>query len=267
VADAWQLTITRFWRTNVHFRLGNLTDAIQQARATFEMANRFSQHRLTLFSLYIWTRATNAALPFDQLKECIQVDPGDHVGLVQLSSAEALCRLHQGRTEEALLAAERAVGVFRRERILNQETVGCLPMLARALRSHGESVLTLNPRLAKRRFRQALKVARWATRFTNFLRIEYPFALREYSLALAAAGRLSKAHKVAAKSCQVAEKQQALYEFAQSRLVKAQLSQQLGHSDAGAQIEAAQAALLEFQRMIESVSNDAKIQFAEATDG
>jgi hypothetical protein len=114
--------------------------------------------------------------------------------------------------------------------------------------------------------RRALKVARWATRFTHFLRLEHPFALREYSLTLAAAGRLRKAHKLADKSCQVAEKQQALYELAQSRLVKAQLSQQLGHSDGDAQIEAAQAAMAEFQRVIESLPNDASGPDSQVAD-
>jgi hypothetical protein len=160
-----------------------------------------------------------------------------------------------------------AIGVFRSQWILNQETVGCMPVLARALRSHAESLRATDQRQSKQLFRRAKGVARRATRFTHFLRLEHPFAFREYSLALAAAGRLRKAHKLAAKSCQVAEKQQAVYELAQSRLVKAQLSQQLGHSDAGAQIEAAQAALADFQRMIVSVSNDGEIQSAEATDG
>lgn len=36
VADTWQLVYTHFWTSSVHYRAGNLSDAVREARQAFE---------------------------------------------------------------------------------------------------------------------------------------------------------------------------------------------------------------------------------------
>ena len=125
---------------------------------------------------------------------------------------------------------------------------GCFELTA-------ESNSEVDPKSAGRTLSRSLRVARWAVRFARFLRIEYPIALREFSLTLAAKGKTKKALKYARKSCAIAEQQQARYERAKSMRVCGQLSLQLNLPDARQQIEEADVWLAEFEKQIESVSN------------
>lgn len=167
-------------------------------------------------------------------------------------SVETLWHLAHGRTTQAVEAASEAVAVFRREWILNLETVHCLPMLARALREHAAALEADHPSQARQLRAQGLRVARWGARLAYWLRLEYPFALRELSLAWAAQGRRRRALRYARKSCVIAEQQGAAYEHAQSLLVCGTLCQRLGRAEADEQIENAQSSLAAFRRSIET---------------
>ena len=98
---------------------------------------------------------------------------------------------------------------------------------------------------------------RWAVRLSRFLRIDYPAALRELSLAEDARGRTRKALRLIDKSCLVAEQQGAAYEFAQSLLVKGQLEEKLGRQGGRRKLDEAEARLAEFQRQFDEASQRA----------
>ncbi|WP_339907218.1 serine/threonine-protein kinase PknK [Symmachiella dynata] len=252
VTDSWQMHINRFRSSCVHFRCGQLKEAIRIARSTFEAANQHSQHRLAQSALAIWVRATDGNLPFCELHQNTDEAIENYTATIQMLTAKAIWHLFHRRTEEAVLNAEEAVTMIRRQWNLNQETVGAIPIFARVLREHANVVSDDAPRYAQKLEKRALKVARRAVRFTSFLRLEYPFALREMSLSLAAQHKIRKAWSFAKKSCEVAKEQDARYEHAQSVLVCGQLGKQLGRPEAQGQIKAAETALVEYRSIIQS---------------
>ena len=114
----------------------------------------------------------------------------------------------------------------------------------------GEAVAPTDSRQASVLRRRALRAAKWAARLTRIFPAAYPLALRELSLSLASKGSLRKALRAAEKSCRVAERQKAKYEYAQSLLVRGKLACQLGLPDGEAMVENARGQLESLEQAI-----------------
>lgn len=199
-------------------------------------------------------------LPFDELRNSFDPVPDDFTSTVQVLIAEAYWHLHHGRTAEAVDAAQLAVDIVGADLRTNSFTSCAFSTLAKCLRHCSHDVSESNPRQSVLLRQRGWKAARRAVRIAQSFVPELPEALREFSLALAAKGRVRKAWQYAQKSCTVADEQKARYEHAQSLLVCGQLAQQLGRPEATEQIEQAQTALEEFKRSIaEAVSGEKRI--------
>jgi tetratricopeptide (TPR) repeat protein len=247
VGDLWELNLAHFHKGCCHFALGNLAEAVAEARWTFAASARIGDSR-TLCSSYLWARATRGNIPFEELKSFYPCRPDDIMSTVHGVMAEGHWHSYHGRTEEALQAFERAGQLVRKSHCLNAHTILALPMLASALRLHadtaGRSAALHGDQLRRRAYRLAV----WCARITRFFPAAYPLSLRELSLMLAAQGKLRKALKRADESCAVAERQKARYEHAQSLLVRGKIARQLGRPEAEEQIRRAEAALDAIER-------------------
>jgi serine/threonine protein kinase/tetratricopeptide (TPR) repeat protein len=217
--DLWELHLAHFHRGCCQFGLGNLADAIAEARWVFASSARLGDSR-TLCSSWLWARATRGDFPFEELKSCYPNRPDDVLSTLHGVLAEGYWHAFHGRTTEALAAFERAALMVRKTFCVNSHTVLVMPMLAMGLRLHADAIQASDPKKAESMRRRACRVARWGTRLTRFFPAAYPVALRERSLILAACGKTKQALKFADKSCAVALTQKARYEHAQSLRVR-----------------------------------------------
>ncbi|MFI5459430.1 MAG: protein kinase [Isosphaerales bacterium] len=247
--DLYELHLAHFHRGCCHFGLGNLAEAVAEARWTFASSTRLGDSR-TLCSSYLWARATRGNIPFEELKSCYPCRPDDVMSTVHGIMAEGHWHTFHGRTEEALQAFDRAGELVRKSLCVNAHMIVVMPELAGALRRHAGAIQANDAQQAEHLRRRAYRVAKWATRLTWLFPAAYPLALRERSLILAAFGKTRKALKYADKSCAVAEAQKAKYEHAQSLLVRSKLAKELALPEAEEQIRAAEAAIDEIERPI-----------------
>jgi tetratricopeptide (TPR) repeat protein len=253
--DIWESHLARFHLGCCLFGLGELSKAIAQARKTFESSARLGDSR-TLCSGYLWARATRGNVPFEKLKSCFPNRPDDVMSTVHGIMAEGHWHTYHGRTEEALQAFERAAQRIRESLCVNSHTILVLPELAAALRRHAAAIKDQDSRQCAQLLRRSDRLSKWSTRIMRLFPAAYPLALRERSLILSDLGKTKRALKFAEKSCSVAQKQKARYEYAQSQLVRGKLAKELGRSEGEEQIRTAQAALADFDRMIEVAGTD-----------
>jgi eukaryotic-like serine/threonine-protein kinase len=252
--DLWELHLAHFHKGCCHFGLGNLTEAVAEARWTFASSARLGDSR-TLCSSYLWARATRGDIPFAELQSCYPCRPDDVMSTVHGIMAEGHWHTHHGRTAEALQAFERAGQMVRKNLCVNSHMIVVMPELAGALRRHAEALQATDARQAEQLRRRAYRLAKWAVRITRLFPAVYPLSLRELSLILAARGNPKKALKVADKSCVVAEGQKAKYEHAQSLLVRGKLARQLGLPEADEQIRTAEAAIDATEQPVRAQTN------------
>jgi tetratricopeptide (TPR) repeat protein len=246
--DQWMQHLARFHRGYCHYRLGNLAEAIAEARWMFACSERVSDSR-ALCASYLWARAAGGNIPFEELANRYPCRPDDIMATVHSIMARGYWHSYHGRTAEALEAFEEAARLVRTSWCVNFHTIGVLPALVGALRIHAGAVQQKNAHQGEQMRRRAFRLAKWATRITRFFPTVYPHALRERSLMLAAYGKTWKALQFAEKSCIVAERQQAKYEQAQSLLVRGNLARRLGLPEADEQIRTAEATLEEIDRL------------------
>jgi len=240
--DLWGANVAHFHKGCCHFGLGNLAEAVAEARWTFASSVRVGDSR-TLCSSYLWARATRGNLPFEELKSCYPNRPDDIMSTVHGTMAQGHWHSFHGRTEEAVQTFGRAAELVRKTFCVNSHMIVVVPELAGALRRHADALQARDPKQAGQLRQRAYRVAKWATRLTWLFPAAYPLALRERSLILAAYGKTRKALKYASKSCAVAERQNARYEYAQSLLVRGKIARQLGRPEADEQIRTAEAAI------------------------
>jgi tetratricopeptide (TPR) repeat protein len=247
--DQWMVHLARFHRGYCHHRLGNLAEAITEARWMFASSERVNDSR-ALCASYLWARAVGGNIPFEELANRYPCRPDDIMATSHGIMTRGYWHSFHGRTAEALEAFEEAARLVRSSFFVNFHTIGVLPELVGALRRHAEAVQQKNAHQGEQMRRRAFRLAKWATRITRFFPTVYPHALRERSLMLAAYNKTWKALKYADKSCIVAERQKAKYEHAQSLLVRGNLARQLGLPEADEQIRTAEATLEEIERPV-----------------
>ena len=240
--DLWDLNVAHFHRGCCYFGLGNLAEAVVEARWTFASSTRLGDSR-TLCSSYLWARSTRGNLPFEQLKSCYPCRPDDIMSTVHGIMAEGHWHRFHGRTAESLQMFEQAGELIWKSLCVNSHMIVLLPELAAALRLHAETVGPKDPQQAELLRRRAYRLAKWAARITRFFPAAYPLSLRELSLMLSVKGKLRKALEVADRSCSVADAQKARFEHAQSLLVRGRIAHRLGRPEAEEQIRTAEAAL------------------------
>jgi tetratricopeptide (TPR) repeat protein len=196
-----------------------------------------------------WARATGGELPFEELRSCIRPAPDDFTTTIQLLIAETCWHLHHQRAIEAIQSAEKAVGIIRHNWVFNLWTISAISLFARSLREHAESLEPTRHRDRRVYWDRSLRIARWAVRGGRFLGIDYATALRELSLSLAGLGRIRTALRYARKSCSVALRQNAKYEYALALQACGRLGERLGRPGSAQEIEQAQLLLDQFRAL------------------
>ena len=159
--------------------------------------------------------------------------------------ADGLRLMALNQYEQAADRFSQALDLAKKRRIVNAYTAPNLAWLATALRCQAEKQpgnapwkrggLLCRAEIAARR---ALRTARW-------LQNDLPHALREYAQILAMRGNAKGACRAFRKSLEVAKRQGARHEYAQSSLAFGLLRRELGRRGAERQIAEAESALRE----------------------
>ena len=252
--DLWEVNITHFHAGCCHYGLGNLSDAIIEARWAFESSARIGDSRI-LCSSYLWARATRGDIPFEEMKSCYPDRPDDIMSTVHGIMAQGHWHTFHGRTTESLEAFERASELVWKNFCVNFHMILVMPVLAAAFRRRADAVQSVEPHQADQLRKRAFRTAKWAARITRLFPAAHAESLRELSLQLEARGKTRKALKIADRSCAVAQRQKEEYEYAQSLLVRGRLARELGLPEAEQQIQTAEAALETFDEMIQDASS------------
>ncbi len=238
--EKYMSTMAQFHRACCRFGLGNLAEAVIDARETFTNAARVDDSR-TFCSSYVWARATRGNIPFEQLQSCYPCRPDDVMSSVHGIMAEGHWHRFHGRTADSLKQFEQAVSIIWKSQCINSHMILAWPELATALRLHADTLETKDRTQCSQLRRRAFRIAKWSARIMRLFPAAYPLALRELSLNLLMKGKLAKALKVVDKSCSVAEKQKAKFEHAQSLLVRGRIAQKLGRPEGDEQVRTAEA--------------------------
>jgi two-component system sensor kinase len=258
----WETNANRLHCDLCNIKLGNSAAAIESSRAIFARDVRLGDDNSGYYGLSGWSIASRGNLPFEELKTYFRPLPENVIATSMLLMGEGYWHWFHSRTESALQAFDSAYQYARKSFAINHMTVATLPCLVTALRRHSEALDGEDDKQARRIRRRALRLAKWATRLTRFFPAHYSHSLRELSFAYVAKGRLKKALRLAEKSCAVAEGQKAKYEYAESLLLRGQLTQQLGLPGAEDEIRTAEVALAERDRLIQAATrNPAPGQF------
>ena len=175
--DLWELNLAHFHKGCCHFGLGNLAEAVAEARSTFAASARLGDARV-LSSSYLWARATRGNLPFEELKSCYPNRPDDIMSTVHGIMAEGHWHSFHGRTGEAVQTFERGAELVRKTFCVNSHMIVVVPELAGALRRHADALQARDPKQAGQLRQRAYRVAKWATRLTWLFPAAYPQALR-----------------------------------------------------------------------------------------
>jgi tetratricopeptide (TPR) repeat protein len=252
--DQWEMNANRLIWGLCHIKLGNLSAPIDATQMYFADGVRLGDDNSCHFGLSFWSIAARGNLPFGELSGLFRSLPDNISATSMLLMGQGHWHTFHGRTDKALEAFEGAYQLAKRNLALNFFTVPTLPCLVTALRRHADTLEAADGRQAQRLRRRAFRLAKWVARLTRFFPPHYPHALRELGYAYSARGRLRKALRLAEQSCAVAEAQKARCEYAESLLLRGRLAQQLGLPAGQEQVRTAEAALAEFDRMIQAAT-------------
>jgi tetratricopeptide (TPR) repeat protein len=258
LGEIWEVHLTRFHIGCCELALGNLHSAVEEARLTFLSSARVGDTR-TMCSSWLWARATRGNFPYEEIQACHPCRPEDVMSNVHRLLAAGQWHLFHGRTAEAVAVLDEAATMARRTLVVNSHTILFLPMLASALRQHAVSLEPQHPHQADKVRHRGYRIAKWSARVMRLFPAAYPLALREWSVALAAHGKNKQALRVAEKSCAVAQRQKARFEYAQSLLVAGRIAHELDLPDAEQRIAKAEAQLDQIEGPLRTVNQAPRV--------
>jgi tetratricopeptide (TPR) repeat protein len=240
--DPWRLNCTRFSLAGGLYRLGDLRGAILEARRLHENARAIGDGLFAGVSLCVWAKASGGKVPAQVIRAELDRPSNDPQRQAQVMHAEAMRLLDQGCPGDGAEVLEQAQRLVQKARIRNGYVSPLLPWLATMLRLEAEKTGN-DPSRRKTLLRRAGAAARRGLRLARTFQNDLPHALRENALLAALWGRPGRARRFLDESLAVAQRQGARYEYAQTRLARAQTGQRFGWPEAAADVVAARQAL------------------------
>ncbi|HEY5314307.1 MAG TPA: ATPase, partial [Pirellulales bacterium] len=259
--DLWELHIARYQVSAAHYRLGELSEALELARRNYESGIRVGDQQASGISLDVWSRAAPGKLPQEVIAPELARQRPDAQGTVQTILAEAVRLLALGRIDEGMRQLESAVQAARDAGVMNAYIAPALAWMATARRLLAERSSGYLPERRRERLQSASGAAKQALRRARSFQNDLPHALREQALVAALNGKTAKALRWLDESAAVAERQGARYELALTRLAQAQLDAQLELLDCDRKLADAQAAVraLELSQSSETANSNAAL--------
>ncbi|MDQ6727774.1 MAG: PAS domain S-box protein, partial [Actinomycetota bacterium] len=259
--DCWEANTAKWHIAFSQYRLGDLAGAVDAARLVRRAAEEIGDHQAAGIALGAWSKAAPGELPAELVHAAMERLGADvHTG-AEVLQAEAVRLLGVGRPAEAVAVLRRAHRKVTEKGLKQEYVAPILPWLATALRVEAETAPAWSPR-RRRAIVEAGRAARRASRLSRSYRNNRPHALRERGLLAAMAGHPRRAMRFLDRSMEVARRQAARHEHAQSLLARSMLGAELGWADAAARVDAARQTLAE---LAAPGAEDARPDTAEVT--
>jgi tetratricopeptide (TPR) repeat protein len=204
------------------YRLGSLQDAIREAERTFKDGIDLQDLQSIGPAISGWAKASGGQVPAEVFRRIDALNiPIDLQTRTEIAQSRAICRIAEGKLDDAIEILQTAWDTFRAAKILQEYVSPTIPWLATALRLKVESLAQGPERQAV--LKRAKKVAKSALSAAKKFRNNLPHAWRELGLLAILEGDYPRAIQLLAKSAAVAEALHARYEIAQTQLARAQL--------------------------------------------
>jgi len=226
--DYWEVHIARYQVAAALYRLGELAEAVEQARRNHESALRLGDEQASGINLDVWSRATLGDVPDEVLAAELQRKRSDAQGTAQTMLAQGVRLLRSDEVDQAEQVFSKALNVAKQAGVRNAYIIPNLAWLATARRRQVERFTGISQTRRDQLQRLALQTARRAVWMGRWFPADQPHAWREYALLMARGGRESTAKRAFARSLKVARRQMARYEFAVTQLACARAAHELG---------------------------------------
>jgi two-component system sensor kinase len=237
--DVWELNNALFNVAYCHYRLGDLSTAVQLGRRVLESGREIGNVRDLGIGLEIWAKASGGHVPRDLLQaELLRASDDIHT-VVTLMQAEAACLIAGRRSCEAATILADAQSRVKQSGLRNEYVASIASWWTTALRSAAEEASIYDCTSRRVVLRKARRAARLAYRRARSYRNNLPHILREIGLLAAMQGESGKARKCLDESLMVAQRQGARFEYAQTLLVRGRAGLELEWPGAALDVEEA----------------------------
>ncbi|HKC29746.1 MAG TPA: hypothetical protein VKB75_17150, partial [Jatrophihabitans sp.] len=221
--DQWEVNTASWNLALCRLRTGDLRQAIDICRQTFEAARAIGDQTAAGVALSIWARAADGRIPLELLREQFELRLGDARTTAELLLAEALVHRRQGELPAAIDSIERGLKTIKDAGLRQEYIAPLFAWHATLLRELAEATPTYAPDIRTARTRAAARAARRAMRWARAYRNNEPHARRELGLLAAAQGHGRVAQLQLARSAGAARRIGARYEEALTKLAQAEL--------------------------------------------
>ena len=243
--DVWEVNIARYHIANSLYRLGDLPAAIAEARRIHQSGLELGDIQASGISLDVWSRASGGRINLEILQTELQRERYDIQVGAQVHLAEGVRLFMLDRVEEAAVVFEKGHQLAEKADAQNNWTFPLRSWLASALRRQAEKTSNWAPEHRAALLKRASKVAKKALKVARTFQNDLPHALREAGLICAMQGSVRWARKYLDESRDVAQRQRAKFEQAQTRLARGRLGLTLRWPGAAEEAASARQALIE----------------------
>jgi signal transduction histidine kinase len=233
--DRWELNTARWHRALCRYRLGELKEAIEEAKSVLRDASVIGDVEASGVAVQVWAKASGGDVAAEVVGVELERRSSTHPDVqttVGILEAEGLRLLRQEQVAEAVEVLEEAARRVEHVKVRNVYVASVASWRATALRclAQAGTASAAEQRAAVRRAEQAARVAvRVARRYRNDL----PHALREAGLTAALGGRVRRARRLVDASIALSEGQGARYELGLSLRARAELGRFVGWPGTG----------------------------------
>jgi two-component system sensor kinase len=241
--DRWELNHTALHIPLCLYRLGDLRGAVEHSQRVRQAGIEQGDRQAAVIVLEFWSKATGGRVPAGLLRDALAQSEDDVQSFAQLSQAEAVRLLGEGRPGEAVAVLREAQRRVRARGMRNAYVAPLWPWLATALRLQAEALPPWAVHQRGRLFEQALCAARRSHRLARGYVNDLPHALREKGLLWAHGGVERWARRCLDESLAAAQRLGARLEHAQTLLARGRVGLALGWPGAADQVEEARKAL------------------------
>lgn len=229
LGDAFEAHAAQIFLSLNLYHLGDLAAATKAAEEELQSCLRHEHHYMGSIAHSILMRSSRGQYPLERYANAFPDAPGHWVARITSLMAEGYWCQANEQTETSVAKFDEAWEICKTYQCLTTFNFSIAGDRATAIRHHAETLEAAgeDSREVRRKWRQAAKSA---NRLSWILAPQRPQALREMGLIYASTGRTKKALHYLSRSCIVAEKQNARYEYLVSKVLQRQLERDQGKS-------------------------------------
>ena len=221
--DFWEVNIARYHTAVCLYRLGNLSSAASEAGRIHESGLELGDIQASGVAFDVWARASGGKVNPEALQVELNRPRHDVQATTMVRLAEGIRLFMIDQVDEAAATFEKAHQLARNAGVNNAYVRPTLPWHASALRRQAEKTSNWTPDRRAAVLKRAWKVAKKALKVARTFQNDLPHALREAGLINAMQGSIRQARKYLDESLEVAQRQGAKFEHAQTLLARGRI--------------------------------------------